>query len=211
MAIYGRSAGAISTCNHMAMPGSWPHFDAAIMQSGHCEGKPLEIALFVGAEFARQANCLNDTDSDDTADHDAAENDWFKEVKEDAETLGTAGQPDGISECLMGLSTQEVMNAQKRLGEVLPFEAFRWFPTIDYVELTDMPWKLFQTGNYSRKPWIAGQNEDEGSLWALNKGIDSQEKFFDKVKTYLDGMKAFYPAFGLDKDIASKFATFYEA
>ncbi|CAM3807008.1 carboxylesterase/lipase family protein [Occultella aeris] len=136
----GQSAGAVSTCAHLASPGAAGLFDRAIMQSGSCDlawqantvyrGQPadeillpVETAQERGRALATDLGCVSD-------------------------------EPGAVLECLRTLPVEtlrRVMDAviQPAYGtDLLPVE----------------PSEAFATGAFNRVPVLSGHTRDESTL-----------------------------------------------
>ncbi|ERT01383.1 hypothetical protein HMPREF1624_02629 [Sporothrix schenckii ATCC 58251] len=143
--IWGESAGAISCFDHMAMYGGdhtykgKPLFRGAIMDSGSVI--PAEPVDGVKAQAI-----------------------YDQVVK----VGGCSGAADTLA-CLRGLDYQTFLNAATSVPGIFSYNslALSYVPRPDGTVLTDSPSVLALNGQYADVPFIIGDQEDEGTLFAI--------------------------------------------
>jgi para-nitrobenzyl esterase len=133
--IFGESAGAVSVCAHLAMPGSAGLFAHALMESGACDGS-LEYttaeATAQGEAFATALGCT------------------------DATTAAT---------CLRGMSVNQVLGALPIRAMAIAPTGVLWGPVIGDPELPVTPLASLQAGSASGVDVVLGTNLHEGELF----------------------------------------------
>ncbi len=132
----GESAGAISTCAHLAAPASNGLFARAIIESGVCELPILFTSPDVAnAQGVRLANALSCT---------------------------TSGS---IMSCLRAASVTDVLTALPLRPADFGPVGESWSPTIDGVTLPTSPLDAVNVGRFAKVPLIMGTNLNEGDLF----------------------------------------------
>jgi len=140
--VFGESAGAFSTCWHMASPTSTGLFHAAIMESGTCDSRMFYVDYADSQSFSRfftQANKCNQT--------------------------GAA-----LLECMRKLSIKELITVNADITPYPGYHpalypAMPWGITIDGVTTLDVPLNRIQQGLGNNVPLIIGTNHDEGTAF----------------------------------------------
>ena len=143
--IWGESAGAISVFDQMALYGGdatyngKPLFRGAIMDSG-------------SVVPADPVDCPKGQAIYDTV----------------VETAGCSGAADTL-ECLRGLDYDTFLDAANSVPAILSYNsvALSYLPRPDGTALPDSPDILSESGQYYAVPMIIGDQEDEGTLFAL--------------------------------------------
>ncbi|KAF7561601.1 hypothetical protein G7046_g2544 [Stylonectria norvegica] len=143
--IWGESAGAISVFNQMALYGGDVEYN----------GKPL----FRGAIM--NSGSITPADPVDCPKGQAI---YDKVVAEG----GCAGADDTL-ECLRGLDYDTFLNAANSVPGILSYSsvALSYLPRPDGKVLPDSPDVLAAAGRYHAVPMIIGDQEDEGTLFAI--------------------------------------------
>ncbi|KAH9855288.1 carotenoid ester lipase precursor [Lenzites betulinus] len=138
--IWGESAGSISVASHMITNGGNPEglFRAAWMESG---------SAFPSGDITKVQS---------TFDFIASE-------------VGCASARDVLS-CLRGVPMTSIKAAMDQTPTVISFEALNipYWPHADGVFLKDHPQRLVIEGSVADIPFVAGSNEDEGTLFSLS-------------------------------------------
>ncbi|KAJ5533708.1 secreted lipase [Penicillium frequentans] len=179
--IWGESAGAISVFDQMAL------YDGNITYN--------DSPLFRGAIM--DSGSVVPADSVDGAKGQAVYDAVVKEggCSEAADTL----------ECLRGLDYTTFLNAANSVPGILSYNsiALSYLPRPDGTVLTDSPEVLVADGKYASVPFIIGDQEDEGTIFALFQSsiitetevVDYlQDLFFaDASRTQLEDLVATYP------------------
>ncbi|KAJ5588003.1 secreted lipase [Penicillium hispanicum] len=179
--IWGVSAGSISVFDQMAMydgnhtyNGS-PLFKGAIMDSG-----TLSAADPVDGVKGQK---VFDTVVKSAGCHDAADS----------------------LECLRGLDYTSFLNAANSVPGALSYNsvALSYVPRPDGTVLTDSPERLAGEGKYASVPFITGDQEDEGTIFALTQSnitttsqiVDYLQNLFfiDASRQQIEGLVATYP------------------
>lgn len=138
--LFGQSAGAWSTCAHLAMPGSRGLFARAILQSGGCEK-----ALYASAaEAEAQADAL-------------------------AAKVGCAGSSSGadVLACLRAKPAAELLAALPMKRGLVLLPGIWWGPVVDGVELPREPLEQIRAGGFANVPLLLGAARDEGALHVI--------------------------------------------
>ncbi|PVH92878.1 extracellular lipase [Periconia macrospinosa] len=143
--IWGESSGAISVFDQLAL------FDGNITY----KGKPL----FRGAIM--DSGTAIPVDPVDTA---KAQEVYDAVVK----SAGCAGDADTLA-CLRGVSFDTFLNATRSVPSLLSFNsvALSYLPRPDGKVLTQSPEVFASSGKFPKIPFIVGDQEDEGTLFAL--------------------------------------------
>ncbi|KAJ5150856.1 secreted lipase [Penicillium canariense] len=179
--IWGESAGSISVFDQMALydgdhtyNGS-PLFRAGIMNSGNV----VPADRVDGAK----GQAIYDTV---------------------VESAGCGSATDTL-ECLRGLDYTTFLNAANSVPGLLSYHsvALSYLPRPDGTVLTDSPENLVMNGKYASVPFIVGDQEDEGTIFALFQSNISttdqivdylQDLFFaDASRAQLEELVATYP------------------
>lgn len=81
---------------------------------------------------------------------------------------GCASASDTL-ECLRGVDYTTCLNAANSVPEFLGYNsaALFYLPRPDGTALTDSPEVLVEQGKYAKVPFIVGDQEDEGTIFAL--------------------------------------------
>jgi len=158
--IWGESAGAISVFAQMAL------FDG----NHTYNGKPLFRGAMMSSGTVVPTKPL---------DSPKAQAVYDQVVK----TGGCAGKADTLN-CLRGLSSEDFLNAANSVPHLLSFSslALSYLPRPDGRTLTSSPDELILRGKYAAVPMIIGDQEDEGTLFAL---FQSELTTTDKLAKYL--------------------------
>ena len=85
-------------------------------------------------------------------------------------------------ECLRGLPYQDMLDAVNSVPGLLSYSsvALSYLPRPDGTVLTESPERLLQKGKYAKVPFIVGDQEDEGTLFALfQSNITTQRQIVD--------------------------------
>ncbi|KAM5343128.1 hypothetical protein ACJ41O_014094 [Fusarium nematophilum] len=161
--IWGESAGAISVLNQMALYGGDANY----------KGKPLFRGAIMNSGSVVPAEPV---DSDKAqAVYDA--------VVEDA---GCSGASDSL-ECLRGLSYDKFLDAANSVPGLLSYNslALSYLPRPDGEVLPDSPEVLIAQGRYHAVPMINGDQEDEGTLFALfQPNLTTTDRFADYLSKF---------------------------
>ncbi|KAJ5808974.1 hypothetical protein N7474_010243 [Penicillium riverlandense] len=179
--IWGESAGSISVFDQMALydgnntyNGS-PLFRAGIMDSGSMV--PADPVDGVKGQ----------------AVYDAV-----------VEEAGCSNATDTL-ECLRGLDYSDFLNAANSVPGILSYNsvALSYLPRPDGTVLTDSPENLVTSGKYANVPFIIGDQEDEGTIFALfesnitttSEVVDYLQDlfFFDATRAELEHLVGLYP------------------
>jgi para-nitrobenzyl esterase len=167
--IFGESAGSQDTCFQVASPTSKKLFHRAISESGGC------------------------TTRTPTAAQGAATAATF------ATSAGCGAAADQLA-CLRALPASAllaILQASSTPGSVVP--NFTFGPVVDGGFLPDQPRTLFDTGRYSKVPYILGSNADEGTLFLIT---------LPPITTEAEYMAALQARYG---DLADEVAAVYPA
>ena len=133
--LFGESAGAFSTCIHLAMPGSQGLFHRAIIESGNCGG-PLYLTPAVAQAQAEQlAQAVSCT-------HPATE-----------------------LACLRGKDPTLLLTALPFRKAGIGSQGVVWGPVVDGVELPALPIDSIAAGSFAKVPVLLGTDHDEGNLF----------------------------------------------
>lgn len=158
--IWGESAGSISVFAQMAL------FDG----DNKYHGKPL----FRGAMMS--SGTVVPTKPLDSPKAQAVYNQVVK-------TAGCSTAADTLN-CLRGLSSEAFLNAANSVPHLLSYSslALSYLPRPDGRTLTASPDELILHGKYAPVPMIIGDQEDEGTMFAL---FQSELTTTDKLANYL--------------------------
>ncbi|KAL3494150.1 Alpha/Beta hydrolase protein [Aspergillus germanicus] len=161
--IWGESAGAISV------------FDQMILYDGDNTYKGKK--LFRGAIM--NSGGIVPADPVDSAKGQAV----YDTVVSEA---GCSSAPDTL-ECLRDLDYDTFLDAANSVPGVLSYHsvALSYLPRPDGTALTDSPDVLAKTGRYARVPFINGNMEDEGTIFALfQANITTKQGVADYLSKY---------------------------
>jgi para-nitrobenzyl esterase len=135
--IVGESAGGVSVCTQLAMPGSNGLFAHAIIESGLCASVP---ALFQPPAQA-----------EDQGNRTAA-------------ALGCTDAATLLS-CMQGKTTEEVITALPLRHALFGPTGENYAPVIDGAALPLAPGAAFKAGTFAKVPTVVGSNLNEGQLF----------------------------------------------
>lgn len=142
----GSSAGAVATSLMQFVRGV-PHLAGLFLNSGSAEANPL-----------------------------ARTSDGYPDVYPQLVNLTGCGDPATAEttaatfECLRSVNASSLNNASQTLRSMEPFAVgFPWNPSVDGTVLTDFPRTLLKTGVFRRLPILAGDCEDEGTIFVSTK------------------------------------------
>ncbi len=119
-------------------------------------------------------------------------------------SAGCSGSADTLS-CLRSLDYETYLNAANSVPAIFSFNslALSYLPRPDGVTLTASPDVLAQKGLYANIPFIIGDQEDEGTLFALTQTNLSTTAdlvsyfqsiyFFDATEAQIQGLVDVYP------------------
>jgi carboxylesterase type B len=143
--IWGESAGAISVFDQMAL------YDG----NYNYNGKPLFRGAIMNSGSIVPA---------DTVDCPKGQAVYDQVVK----TAGCSSASDTLA-CLRGLDYETFLNAANSVPGLLSYSsvALSYLPRPDGTVLTESPELLVSQGKYAPVPFIIGDQEDEGTLFAL--------------------------------------------
>ncbi|KAN0098489.1 lipase [Hyaloscypha variabilis] len=143
--IWGESAGSISVLDQMAL------YDGDITYNGNplFRGAIMDSGSIVPAD---PVDCPKGQVVYDTV----------------VATAGCSSAADTL-ECLRGLDYENFLNAANSVPGILSYSsiALSYLPRPDGVVLTASPEVLIESGKYAAVPFIIGDQEDEGTLFAL--------------------------------------------
>jgi para-nitrobenzyl esterase len=145
--LFGESAGAASTSCHLVSERSAGLFQRAAMESGPFAvwaAMPLNISE---AKYARLAEYLGCTSGS-------------VDLMNREEVLAI-GSDDAVLTCLKSKNTSEILEAGHHTSQGVV--SVDWAPTVDGVELTDLPENLAAAGKIHDVPTLLGTNMDEGT------------------------------------------------
>ncbi|KAH9893690.1 alpha/beta-hydrolase [Xylariomycetidae sp. FL2044] len=161
--IWGESAGAISVFNQMAL------YDGDNTYNGK--------SLFRGAIM----------NSGSVVPADSVDCERCQEVYDTVvDAAGCADASDSL-ECLRAADYDTFLNAANSVPGILSYNsvALSYLPRPDGVVLTDSPDVLAEAGRYAAVPMIIGDQEDEGTLFALfQPNITTEEEMIEYFSTY---------------------------
>lgn len=135
--IWGESAGAASTSNHLVMPGSAGKFNAAIMDSGPFGtwiADPMAEQQVQFDKIAREVGC----DPNKTAEE--------------------------VASCLQKVDASVLIKTHARPKHELGMRFTEFAPSIDGVEIPEAPWIMAEKGKMHKVPVLCGSNINEGTL-----------------------------------------------
>ncbi|KAF2122941.1 Alpha/Beta hydrolase protein [Lophiotrema nucula] len=143
--IWGESAGSISVLDQMAL------YDG----DNTYKGKPLFRAGIMNSGSIVPADPVDGTKGQAI----------YNEV---VAAAGCSSKSDTLA-CLRSADYTTFLNAANSVPGILSFNtvALSYLPRPDGTALTDSPDRLIQAGKYAKIPFIVGDQEDEGTLFAL--------------------------------------------
>ncbi|KAH8079812.1 carotenoid ester lipase precursor [Cristinia sonorae] len=154
--LFGESAGAVSASIHMITSNEHPPlFRAAFMESG----APVPVG---DIEHAQP---------------------WYDDIVEHA---GCAGARDTL-QCLRETPFEKLKAAMDRSPGTLSYQSLNlaWTPRVDGVFLRDTPENLVVKGDFARIPFVNGNCDDEGTLFALpSLNVTNEEQLRGYLKEY---------------------------
>ncbi|KAJ5116859.1 hypothetical protein N7456_001207 [Penicillium angulare] len=145
--IWGESAGSISVWDHLALYGGDIKYNKT--------GKPLFRGAIMDSGSMQPAQAVNSTRGQDI----------YNQV---IETGGCSKSKDSLA-CLRGLSYEDFLNAVSAPPSLISFNglSLTYQPRPDGVILPESPDILAKKGAFASVPFIVGDQEDEGTLFAL--------------------------------------------
>jgi carboxylesterase type B len=161
--IWGESAGAISVFNQMALYGG----------DNTYKGKPL----FRGGIM--DSGSIVPADPVDSVKPQAIYNQVVA-------AAGCSGSSDTLA-CLRSVNYNTFLKATQSVPAIFDYEsvALSYLPRPDGVVLTDSPDVLAREGKFASVPFIIGDQEDEGTLFALSQSnITTTAQIEDYLSTY---------------------------
>ncbi|OJJ30013.1 hypothetical protein ASPWEDRAFT_177744 [Aspergillus wentii DTO 134E9] len=166
--IWGESAGSISVFDQMAM------YDGDI----NYKGSPLFRGAIMDSGSVVPAEKVDGKKGQEVYDAVVA-------------YAGCSSQKDTL-ECLRGLEYTDFLNAVNSVPGILSYHsvALSYLPRPDGKVLTQSPDLLAEAGKYASVPFIVGDQEDEGTIFAL---FQSNITTTDEIVDYLSSI-FFYEA-----------------
>lgn len=161
--IWGESAGAVSVFDQMAMYGGKADY----------KGKPLFRGAIMNSGSMVPA---------DPVDCPKGQVIYDKVVEE----AGCKGKPDTLA-CLREVPYPQFLEAVNSVPGILSYSsiALSYLPRPDGNILPESPDKLAKAGRYHAVPMIIGDQEDEGTLFALfQAGLSTTEEIADYLQQY---------------------------
>lgn len=104
-------------------------------------------------------------------------------------TAGCSGASDSLA-CLRALPYTQFLNAANSVPGFISYHsvALSYLPRPDGVVLTDSPEVLAKNGKFAAVPFIIGDQEDEGTLFALfQSNITTNDELVEYLSTYFFG------------------------
>ncbi|EAW13601.1 putative extracellular lipase [Aspergillus clavatus NRRL 1] len=161
--IWGESAGSISVFDHMIL-----------YDGDHTyKGKPLFRGAMMNSGSAIPADPVDSVKGQQV--YDAV-----------VDHAGCSSAADTL-ECLRALDYTDFLNAANAVPGILSYRsvALSYLPRPDGKVLTDSPDKLGKAGKYAPVPFIIGDQEDEGTLFALfQSNITTTRQVVDYLGKY---------------------------
>ncbi|KAJ7439517.1 esterase 1 [Mycena latifolia] len=102
---------------------------------------------------------------------DRGESDWQNFVG-GVPSCSTTQNTSNSLDCLQGVDDPAEILAGCSAAAAQTDKLFPWTPTLDGVLVPDLPSRLFASGSFSRLPFIAGTNMDEGTIFTPNYAYD---------------------------------------
>ncbi len=133
--LFGESAGAWSTCIHLAMPASKGLFQHAMMESGNCGSLLYATPAEAQAQATQFATALGCTD------------------------------PSTELSCLRGKDAAAVLAALPGKRALIGPTGVDWGPVVDGAALPSLPLDAIRAGQWAKVPVLLGSNHDEGNLF----------------------------------------------
>lgn len=161
--IWGESAGSISVLDQMMF------YDGDIEYNGS--------PLFRGAIM----------DSGSIIPADPVDGDKGQAVYDAVVAHGGCESAKDTLECLRGLEYTDFLNAANSVPGILSYHsvALSYLPRPDGTVLTQSPELAVQQGKYASVPFIVGDQEDEGTIFALfQSNITTTDQLADYLKEY---------------------------
>jgi len=145
--LFGESAGAASTSCHLVSERSAGLFQRAAMESGPFApwtAMPLNISEAKYGRLAQATGCASSDLDMSVAEH-----------------VRSVSADDSVLDCLRGQNMSTILEAGHKtsVGQA----TVDWAPTVDGVELTDLPEVLAAAGKIHDVPTLLGTNHDEGT------------------------------------------------
>ncbi|KAL0959302.1 hypothetical protein HGRIS_014566 [Hohenbuehelia grisea] len=121
------------------------------------------------------------------------------------EDTGCAGESDTL-QCLRALPYDILKSAADQTPSILGYEslAAAWAPRVDSEFITDVPHALVKQGKIASVPFVAGNTDDEGTLFAFaSRNVTTTAEFKGYIKSVLlpdisgadlDTIATLYPA-----------------
>ncbi|WVW78240.1 hypothetical protein I302_100193 [Kwoniella bestiolae CBS 10118] len=172
--VFGESAGAIAT-SLLYLDENINTFKSAIMESGAQSTTPIgptgstwedayQYLLQVTNCSSTPASSANAT----AATPSSAANTTATTSSTNATSTGYATSSDSTSkltgfECLKALPADALLKGQLTVKSNLLFAGFIYGPSIDGDLIPDSPHTLLSQGRFAKKPFISGNNKDEGT------------------------------------------------
>jgi carboxylesterase type B len=161
--IWGESAGSISVLDQMAL------YDGDITYKGQplFRGAIMDSGSIVPAD---PVDCPKGQGVYDTV----------------VETAGCSGSASTL-DCLRGLDYETFLNAANSVPGILSYSsvALSYLPRPDGIALTASPDVLVTAGKYAAVPFIIGDQEDEGTIFALfQSNITTTAEIVTYLSTY---------------------------
>ncbi|KAG0703413.1 Alpha/Beta hydrolase protein [Suillus ampliporus] len=99
---------------------------------------------------------------------------------------GCAGSSDTL-QCLREVPYNTLMLAANQIPNLLTYQGLpTWFPQVDGAFLTAHPQDLILQGSIADIPFITGNSDDEGTVFALSSlNITTDSQFQEYIQTYL--------------------------
>ncbi|KAJ5186072.1 Carboxylesterase type B [Penicillium cf. griseofulvum] len=160
--LWGESAGAISVFDQMAM------YDGDNIYNG----SPLFRSTIMNSGSIVSSNAVDGTKGQ--AVYDTV-----------VQNAGCSGTNDTLA-CLRGLDYTEFLNAANSVPGILGYNsvAESYLPRPDGAILTESPEQLAMQGKYASVPFIIGDQEDEGTIFALyQNNLTTTEHIVDYLQT----------------------------
>jgi carboxylesterase type B len=161
--IWGESAGAISVLDQMAM------YDG----NHNYKGKPLFRAAIMNSGSIIPADPVDCPKGQDIYNTVVA-------------AAGCSASSNTL-DCLRTVPYATLLNATNSVSSLLSYSsiALSYLPRPDGTALTASPEVLIASGKYAKVPFIVGNQEDEGTLFALFQStITTQSQLVDYFKTF---------------------------
>ena len=190
--IWGESAGAISVFNQIAL------FDSDYTY----KGQPLFRAGIMDSGSIVPAKPIDGTKGQAVYDQVVS-------------TAGCSSSSDTL-DCLRALPYEDFLNAANSVPGLFSYSSLdlSYLPRPDGTVLSESPDLLVQQGKYAKIPFIIGDQEDEGTIFALLQGnISTTQQLHNYLRTYFfpeaseDSLNALLMAYPDDPTQGSPFGT----